>query len=405
MKHQDMLRELNEDMTETVMPVTVFVGLQIVLNFFGNLIVMYVFLFRYRHCSFRYFVTCLAGIDFISSLTTLHGEIVLQNFWYIFPSNLLCKTKAFFDMCTVTAEALCLLTIAVDRYRKVCKPLRWQIKPSLAKTLCFADVFSALVLSVPVSIYTGTREYTLTVQNHTTSVTVCDMREDHVGTNTLVIYNIAIQATISVLLLSLIVLNILIVRRIRKIQNGKRNASESLTIEQSVKNDSDVSSQKQCTESQSISISVSKEKSLTADDCSKNHTEQSRSSCGDISSDANVANLPQENRNNKDEESPKSQHEGKKKQSLGQATLKTRIMFVLTLIFALTTVLYLTLMHVKAMGKIDVMSHTGKAAFLFFFRIVSINHVINPFVYGFMDSKFKREVQRIFCLCKLPRQK
>lgn len=117
-----MLRELNEDMTQTVMPVTVFVGLQTVLGFFGNLIVMYVFLFRYRHCSFRYFVTCLAGIDFISSLTTLPGEIVLQNFWYTFPSNILCKTKAFFDMCRVTAEALCLLTIAVDRYRKVCKP-------------------------------------------------------------------------------------------------------------------------------------------------------------------------------------------------------------------------------------------------------------------------------------------
>jgi hypothetical protein len=75
---------------------------------------------------------------------------------------------------------------------------------------------------------------------------------------------------------------------------------------------------------------------------------------------------------------------------------KTRIMFILTLIFTITTVCYLTLLSLIANDDVlQEMSDTGRAFYFFFFRLYFINHVINPFVYTMLDPHFKREMKKL----------
>jgi hypothetical protein len=88
-------KELNDDFQEAVLPVTVFVGIEVVVAFLGDLLVIYVFLFHYHVCNFRYFVLCMAFVDFTSSLTTMPGEMVTQMYWYIYSYRLACKIKSF----------------------------------------------------------------------------------------------------------------------------------------------------------------------------------------------------------------------------------------------------------------------------------------------------------------------
>ena len=88
-----LAEELNEEMKSTVMPVTVFVGLETVFGFFGNLMILYVFLFHYKKCNFRYFVLCLCFVDTTSTLTTMPGEIVTQTFWFVYPVPIVCKSN------------------------------------------------------------------------------------------------------------------------------------------------------------------------------------------------------------------------------------------------------------------------------------------------------------------------
>lgn len=94
----ELLLKLNSEMQDAVLWVTVYVGIEAVLGFFGNLLVIYVFFFRYQVCNFRYFVLCLALIDFVSCVTTVPGEIITQTYWYIYPSRYLCKAKSFFNV-------------------------------------------------------------------------------------------------------------------------------------------------------------------------------------------------------------------------------------------------------------------------------------------------------------------
>lgn len=100
-----LAEELNTELKDTLMPVTVFVGLETVFGFLGNLLILYVFLFHYHKCNFKYFVLCLAFVDITSTLTTMPGEIVTQTFWYVYPVPIVCKIKSFFNVFTVCGLA------------------------------------------------------------------------------------------------------------------------------------------------------------------------------------------------------------------------------------------------------------------------------------------------------------
>lgn len=380
--NQDLLQKLNDEMTATLMPVTVFVGIEAVLGFFGNLLVLHVFMFHYQKCNFRYFVLCLSLIDFTCTITALPGQIVVFLNWYMFPSDVFCSVKTFFNMFTVNAEAFCLLTIAIDRYRKVCNPLGWQIKPSMAMWLCVADVLCGAFISLPVAIYTGTRKIEKTYMNKTIIATFCDEHEEYVNTEGIVIYHICLQTITCMCLFAMIILNVLLYRRILKSSLGTRwkpKADVSSTNQRNVADDMKDMSNKSET-SKVSSLYVQENSSARTDSQTDQSTESTTTT--NVSCEANTQtgsrNNAQKCVTNK----------------TARARQKTKITLILTIIFISTTVLYLTLAHLKSKGILNKINDAQKATFLFFFRIVLINQVINPFVYGCLDANFKTVVRR-----------
>lgn len=398
----DLLFQLNDKMTRTVLPVTIFVGIETLLGFFGNLLVLYVFMFHYHKCNFRYFIICLSVIDFTSSIVTLPGEIFLQNYWYMCPSDLYCRIKTFFNMFTVTSEAICLTIIAIDRYRKVCLPFSWQIKTYMIKWLALLNFLCGFWLSLPVAIYTGNRDMKKTYLNKSFIVTVCDFTEKFVDTKSVLAYNAAIEIIISICLLVMIVLNIMTVKRVLTSHVGKSSSSRRqsvifsvVTIENKVRY-----------EFKNLSIRYAKKpsgntdvvkSSLKFDESSTSRTVRSTQTLSTDRLDTNThASYLQKSESLTSRKRDSTIHCLAKLHKSIRARQKTQILFILTVIFTVTTVLYVALVHVKSRGTLDEMSDSGKTTFLFFFRIVLINHVINPFVYGCLDRKFKKVVGRIF---------
>ncbi|XP_053406418.1 neuromedin-K receptor-like [Mercenaria mercenaria] len=208
----DLAQQLNDEMTRAVLPVTVFVGIEVFAAFFGNLLVIYVFLFRYHVCNFRYFVLCLAFTDITSSLTTMPGEMVTQLYWYVYPVPQVCKIKSFFNVFTVSAEALCLLTIGVDRYLKVCRPLGWQIKPKHAKYVCGIIYVIAFIFAVPVYFFWGTHTDEKTYKNTTITVTICEKDEKWLRTNHPLQYSATVEVILSLCLVVMFVLYVFVAR-------------------------------------------------------------------------------------------------------------------------------------------------------------------------------------------------
>lgn len=374
-----LAEEINEEFMNAVMPVIVFVSLEIIFGFFGNVLVLYVYLFRYHRCNFRYFVLCLAIIDITSCLTTMPGELVNLIYWYIYPVREICKVKSFFNVFTACAEGLCLLVIAIDRYRKVCRPFWWQVTPNSAMCLCAVIYTTAFILASPYIFLWGTSTHYYKYKNITVTVTTCGKDSEFKNTVYPLTYSIVVEVIMSCTLIAMLILYIFTAQRLLKKQKRldsclKTPTSAIAGFQRSTSNDD----------------TGSAECELKIDHAQKTKTPTKtrflKYKCRN--SDANLR-TSQESR-------PVD----------ARIRRMTFIMLILTAIFIITACLYQGLLFFIAGTNehlVDEMSSSSKAAYFFFLRLYFINHVINPIVYTSLDPHFRKVLKnlrkRLFTIC------
>ncbi|KAH3750075.1 hypothetical protein DPMN_184591 [Dreissena polymorpha] len=446
--------ELNANIKKEIAWVTAFIGAEAFLGFFGNIIVIFVFTCRYHYCNFRYFALCLAVLDLSAVLTTLTGEMVTLLYWYIFPPIAwLCKMKSFFNIFTVTGEAFCLCAIAVDRYRKLCKPHGWQIHKARALRLCVAVIATAFVLSFPGGILRGVQ--TETYLN--VSITACENDEKYISTGLNVIYIYTIFAIDMCVVLATIMLYIPVTRILWRRHSESMNKlcilQTDLTKAESTNDKAEIYGNFDCftyddTRSNAaiqfnseISTSTALEQSETVSsavylEASKVHqlSEQGLNKisggilfdsygCAELTqglttikakevtastpidiNNVNVCDSTQDVDVKKDSEEKRcnriNANEHLCAQKLAKQRILTRIPIVLSSIFAVTVILYFGLVFFMAHTKnkklyMHDMSDKEKGFLSFGLRLVFINHVINPIVYWVMDNEFKTILQKV----------
>ena len=366
-----LAEEFNDELRSTLLPVTAFVGVETVLGFFGNVLILYVFVFRYRKCNFKYFVLCLSFVDITSTLTTMPGEIFTQTFWYIYPVPLICKVKSFFNMFTACGQMYSLFVIAIDRFRKVCCPIGWQIKPNLARILCFVQLIIAFVMALPVAFFWGTHSFVVQYKGYNVTVTVCEIDKEFKSTDYPLIYSVVEEIINSLVMLTMIVLYIQIGRKVFSYKpSGKKSsvAAEGSHIE------TDLSSG-----ITSYEEPRAKERARSVQFISLHRKDSQKSIRSSRQSKANGST-----------KTPSRKTIGKK------VKRKTLIVFILTALFVFTTVMYVALLSFVVNDNLHTLSNSQIAAYFFFFRLYFINHVINPILYGFLDLSFRRVLKETF---------
>ena len=166
--------DLSNAMKKEVWPVTILIGVEAVLGIVGNTLIILVYTLRYRRCNFKYFVLCMALIDITSCFTTLPGEMVSQLHWYNYQYEWICKIKSYFNVFTVWSSAVTLLLLAYDRYRKICRPLDWQIQPKWALRSCVISVGISGLVAAPMVILWGKQSYVYHGSDQNVTVTICE---------------------------------------------------------------------------------------------------------------------------------------------------------------------------------------------------------------------------------------
>ena len=422
-----LAEKLNEEMRLTVLPVTVFVGIEAVFGFVGNMLILYVFLFHYHKCNFKYFVLCLSVIDTTSTLTTLPGEIVTQTFWYVYPVPLVCKIKSFFNVFTVCGCAFGLLVIAIDRYRKVCRPLAWQIKPRVAMILILVQLTISFFIALPVAFFWGTHSFLKEYEGYNITVTVCEIDAEYKHTDYPLKYTIVTETMIALTMLVLLVLYIFVVRKLLQMKPGERHTAgttenshnqqnSDITLSGRAVSDDDTSGQGQDVELQDTAESTNSrsadEIEIDTDTCklpSEFKAASKMSSTLSAKTSAMAASKMSSTLSAKTATlavptliSTLSTKRVANRRSSKRAQIrrKTLIMFILTVIFICTTVLYLTLLMFISKGVLESFTSAERSAYFFFFRLYFINHVINPILYGILDPKFRRVLKQTFQSCK-----
>jgi len=394
--HEDALYLLNSEMRAAVLWVTIYVGIEAVLGFLGNLLVLYVFACRYHVCIFRYFVLCLASIDFISCMTTVPGEVVSQLYWYTYPSRTLCKVKSFFNVFTISAEAFCLFTIAVDRYRKVCRPFGKQITPKTAKLLCGLIYLSAIAVGLPTAIFWGTQTTQRVYMGRTVYVTVCEKDEDYMQSPAPLEYITITEVIVAIILGAMFVLYALVARQLILNKSKLEQDFERSTYRRR-RTRADQGTEASSTDG--ISSTDSKtpgSSSMQPKSSSKDKETFSESNVDQAAGNPNDIDFKTKTKDTEYRQAPHRMTIHRRKVTI-RVRRKTKIMLFLTVSFFITTILYLTLLDIIARQgeELDTLTFNQKAVYFFFFRCVFINHVINAWIYGFWDTRFKKVVREM----------
>ena len=86
-----VLTAINDDVTRTLLPAMVCLGLLAVLGAVGNTLVCYVFCRRFRASTQNILIVCLAAIDLVSCCISIPTEIVDMHHTYTYTSAVGCK--------------------------------------------------------------------------------------------------------------------------------------------------------------------------------------------------------------------------------------------------------------------------------------------------------------------------
>ena len=97
---------------------------------------------------------------------------------------------------------------------------------------------------------------------------------------------------------------------------------------------------------------------------------------------------------------PKIGHVARKKRKLGggKRSRKLVIMFVLTMVFVVTMTMYVSITQVITPKLVDnSLSKTEMVLYFIGWRLYFMNYMVNPFLYGVMDQRFRTGLKRHFC--------
>lgn len=452
-------------MMETVLPVTVYIGVEAVIGFFGNIMILLVYSLHYEKSNFRIFVLFMAMVDLTSCMTILPLEMFSQMNWYTYQHGWMCSIKTFINVYTAWASASILLLLAYDRNRKICRPLRQQILPSKAMKLCIGSLVLSLSIAAPVLPLWGEQTYVLDVNGMNLTVSVCEKSNQFKDT----IYPFAYILSVYVIPMAFMVLVLMVLNvwsvlvlfgrsqnlaRMKSIKVTKSSASKtslssiSLETETTTVNNEFPTTvfvnvcnvcgfkhvHEECSVIKARAKNLKRLDDSSGDNSLQKYGKKKKSNStdnkpcftisGSIENRLKDTNALKTRENNKkrmfrvgSEESmnvnstskPKSGRTGSTG-SNGNSNLsssfsytsnearklevmkrKTRIMLVLTSVFAITMTTYVILTFLVSLtdGILKNLTNSGKVTFFFFWRLYFMNTIINPILYGFMDPRFR----------------
>ena len=417
---------LNERMLGSLLPVTIFIILELTIGFFGNCLILCVYLRAYTHCNFRYFVLFLAVYDLTSCFTTLPGEVYAHFNWYDYKFDWLCKVKSFFNVFTAWGSAFTLFLLALDRCMKICRPLNRQIRPVLARKLCILGFLLSISVSVPILFLWGLQSYTYKRDNIVAKVSICEKSSSHTSDNYPFIYISSVYSgPIGLMMGAISVCNIMLVRtlmrrmfkyteknnnRIRILsfhRNGIKNKNaRKISLQQNgIKTDSSFTSLTAAiancvTQIATLDNAVIPTSNSTINQSTSNESQHSLEYEVDIKNEEEtLKNIDSPSVPGNFTNRIHTSHCGQTTRSYKIKMRKTLIMLTLTSVYIVTMTTYICLVSMVAeKGSIlRRLSEGENVVFFFFLRLYFVNSSINPILYGIMDPRFKNGLKQLLC--------
>ena len=354
----------------------IFVVIYAVVGFFGNLLVLYIYYFRWSHTKTRLFILALAVFDFINSCFNMPVEAAILWDPMQFDNNILCKATRGITFITNDISACILVAIAIDRVLCVYKPIKRRASTMLyAQRSCIIAVIIGSSVSWPGFVLYGTATLPERLEKVTVLGKTCYVADIYLTENTHwpFIFHTILFILMILIFLIFTVLYIMIGRKLYIISKGnidvnsakrKRSFVESfISLTQGrVGSESDQPFERRTSVSFTVTDSVNQSNGTGTP---RGRPRMSRRVSG--------TNLTA-SRNN------------------------TIAMAMITMAYMISFLPYLVIVTIR---NIDdkfylMLSKNERIAYHVFLRQYFLNSVINPFIYSFTNKQFRVTVVKTF---------
>ncbi|XP_052089034.1 cholecystokinin receptor-like [Mytilus californianus] len=376
--------EWNDEIVKSLIANIVLLSMYIMTGIFGNSLVLIVYALRMKDLSDeRYFIPILAVFDMLAAVYLGSFAIYECLNQVTFSNSIACKIAEFFAGFTTFVPIFILLIIAIQRYLKVCHPLKSPMQRSLKRVLlCLANLCSFFI-ALPIPFVFDTNPF------YSSDYGVIGM---HCGgvkdgkTIVRIVYSIVLGTFAIGVTSTLIILYSRIAYTIfhqLKVNGHKGKHTQNDVDLEGKTISSDISATSLSGDLQLIRPEKRQLPSTVIDGpkyCDAKH--DMKTSTGDIAKQSGSQRRQKINR---------------------RITHNITIMFlVITSIFLLCYISKVTVLIIEGINKNfwGEMSTAKRSGVLFVSDMFIINNIVNPFIYAFMDTKFRNEsktfLKRVF---------
>ncbi|XP_046581546.1 probable G-protein coupled receptor No9 [Haliotis rubra] len=364
----------DEERNLALWPALLYVGLIIVTGTVGNIVVCYVYGYRLRLTVTKQFMLVLAVLDLANCLICAPTEMAVMFKIVSFNAPVWCKVSRFLTYTLNGSTSLILLAIAVDRYCKVCRPLKVCFTKVRARRMCMLAVILSLGMSWPSLLIYGNK--TLSIGG-TQNGTTCLIEDDYENTWYPVIFYSVFFISFLAIAAAIISLYVKVAMEIKLLRGRQEERIRSSPVHRRISGYVD--------NPEHIEANVLDNNSLA------------------VGSDSQLR--------------PPSPRANQHAVKLAQALLKdlhnkktaykpaksTLMLFIITVIFMLSFLPFFITALIRGakreMFLANLTDTTEIILFNIFVRSYLLSNAANPVIYSFCNARFRQECRPIFCPC------
>ncbi|XP_061169732.1 octopamine receptor beta-2R-like [Saccostrea echinata] len=391
---EDLFHKINTKSVETIFtPTIVYVFLLLILGIPGNVLVVYVY-HSWRRSPSRLVIIALAIFDLVNCLFTIPTEIYFIVNLIGNPSPILCKLSRFITFSMNNASSFVLLFIAIDRFKRIYKPLKPPYSNRVTKIVISIGFVIAFLFSWPSLLIYGSQTITIPLPSSNGVCLrglTCLIDDDVLSTMYPLLFNIIL--TVGTCIIDLIMICVYVYIGSRSIK-AIRETNQFFPKFAMATNDSvDFSAEYSHEVHDPILINGEKDTRYDRKHSAMNGSLSIKSKYDSLDRKGSTVTIASTKKVHSSKPSfAKADRRGRR-----QMLKSTFMLFLVTVLFIASFIPYCTIVFIRYTNSDHYtnLSNTGKAVYNVFLRSYMLSSALNPVIYSFLSSKFRKQCKRI----------
>lgn len=384
----------NETLSERnlLVPI-VFLGCLSVIGVPGNALILVVFNLKHKPSVHRTIILTLATYDFLLCGITLPFEIYDMNNQFTFHSVWVCKIFRTINYFFAFNSGYTLVLMTIDRYRRVCKPMNIQMTITVGRICIFGIGFASAIVTSPNLFIRGIHVIHI---NANLSGYDCTISDEYINSKVPAIYHgiiliLCMLGIIVVIFLYVWIGHAILVhlRYQKRFKIDRRPSTYSASFVTSTS----------FTDITNTNNSTTEDRETTPP-----KVNQSKRSTGNERTDIpNTNNSPTKYRatTTSNANHIRRSTRNERKEKIDATSFKiTKIAITISIFYIVSYIPTLVESILEGIyGDVVMSAYLSVPVMYLIQKTFAINHVVNPIIYGFIDTKFRNDCKVVFFQC------